>query len=697
MKRSGNYDVATMGDILQSELRDPHPRRLRETAAQQKLTATYQTATSPLHTPNGFRPKSHVYLRTLIQISDDEKPHSWLIDDIDADSDTQFSTHDGDGTDPDRSGNKAAGVRYQQEVTKMETMGQTTPPPLNKILTPTPDDATPTSSQPQMSCRLSRFPFAHPCDIPELIYDQDDDEDVILNIGPSPLPSGPATPSVVNDIFRPLTEVFDSPPNLDLGPFSPVAPQAGDTMTTSEPQQMRKMSVRTLGSEMTDGLGIIREEDDDDRNTDGVSMLSRTESSFGPSGDHLSVDHFGRHGAGLRPLAPSISSSGSTGSGEWRAGNRSDGRKSSASIFSRMRNRNTIHEEPLEKRSLTPYELSAPTPRLDDDDLLSPDMPPPQTASSGRTATTQGEAYTGSRFFGFGRVAWFPDAQPKKKEGAVFGVDLSQSIKTAPMKIRISHRGRSTSYRTFPLSVYKCCEFIKKQCVADPSKGNVFSSPGNAFNVSQLKDMFNQPPMYGENFQFEESDYTAYDAARLIILYLEELPKPLVTSSVIRSWVQLARQEGAIEPPAPRVETGLDFWTEALNRLPTASRNLIKHLLTLFAEILIAKAGEVTEVDARHLASAVSRALFHQDTEFSVTIGRATSVNGRSADSRRRANKKNAHPTLALAFLIKKRGEYANTLKKATGMGDPNCKAAKKDPKFLPSTKEMLDWKHGGQ
>lgn len=198
--------------------------------------------------------------------------------------------------------------------------------------------------------------------------------------------------------------------------------------------------------------------------------------------------------------------------------------------------------------------------------------------------------------------------------------------------------------------------------------------------------------MYGEDFQFEDSDYTVYDAARLIVLYLEELPKPLISSSVIRSWVQLARQEGAIEPPAFRVETGLDFWTEALNRLPTASRNLTKHLLSLFADILVAKSGEVTEVDARHLASAVSRALFHQDTEPGITLGRATSVNGKSTESRRKSNKKSAHPTLALAFLIKKRGEYAMMLKQATGMGNP--KASKSATKFLPSTDEILAWKN---
>jgi len=217
-------------------------------------------------------------------------------------------------------------------------------------------------------------------------------------------------------------------------------------------------------------------------------------------------------------------------------------------------------------------------------------------------------------------------------------------------------------------------------------------SPGYAFNVLQLKDMFNQPPMYGENFEFEQSSYTPYDAARLIILYLEELPKPLISSSVIRSWVQLARQEGAIEPPAFRVETGLDFWTEALNRLPTANRNLTKHLLSLFAEILVAKSGEVTELDARHLASAVSRAFFHQDAEPGIALGRATSVNGKSTESKKKPNKKSAHPTLALAFLIKKRGEYAITLQQATGMGNP--KASKSATKFLPTTDEILAWKN---
>ena len=112
---------------------------------------------------------------------------------------------------------------------------------------------------------------------------------------------------------------------------------------------------------------------------------------------------------------------------------------------------------------------------------------------------------------------------------------------------------------------------------------DVFLSPGDPANIAALKALFNQAPSYGLHFRFEDYDYTVHDAARLVLLFLEELPKPLIPASVFKSWILLGKQYGAIEPSCPRVETGLDFWTEALNRLSTPARNLTKLLLTLFA------------------------------------------------------------------------------------------------------------------
>ncbi|KAK4180634.1 hypothetical protein QBC36DRAFT_19583 [Triangularia setosa] len=706
LESGGNYDVAAMSDILDHGLGEQLAAALLAWGGEHDQEARRQPRQQPDHhnEPGFDRPQSdcgldsasdsgsltplarhHVYIRKLMRFADDSTWSKTAPDPHERDIDAHLNSEDGNDDDlgaiksdstftttqPIESTN--IGGRYHQH--RVETMENPPLPPQkrDKELPPTPLDTTPTSSHPQMSCRISTFPFSHPCDIPELILDPDE---VQLHTEPRPLPSGPATPSVVNDVFRPLSQIASPDLGFDFGPFIPLTLEA-DPQHSMQQQQPRKMSIKTMVSEVSDGLGIIEEEDD--VNTDGVSMLTPTEASFGgPVGGESSIDRFGRvDSRGYQPQARSISSSaGSTGSSEWRPSNKSISSRKSVTLFSRMRGRHSVvQEEPLEKRSLTPYELSAPPPRQDDDNYA--DMPPPPTGSSLSTTRSRTEisSTTNSRFFG--RMPWLTDSQPEK-QGTVFGVDLNSSIKLAPMKIRVSHRGRGSSYRTYPLGVYKCCEFIRREGIKD---GRVFCSPGNAFNVAQLKEIFNTGPTYGENFQFEGTDYTVHDAARLILLFLEELPKPLITSSVVRCWVLLARQEGAIEPPCPRVETGLDFWTEALSRLPTAARNLVKHLLALFAEVLLQTTGNITEADSRHFASAVSRALFHQDTDASVVAGGAPAV------SKKKTNKKNVHPTLALAFLIKKRGEYSAMLGKAMNMG------TKRDTQFLPTTKEIMQWK----
>ena len=205
----------------------------------------------------------------------------------------------------------------------------------------------------------------------------------------------------------------------------------------------------------------------------------------------------------------------------------------------------------------------------------------------------------------------------------------------------------------------------------------MFSSPGDAFHLDALRRVFTTAPNYGDGFTFEGTDYTIYDAARLILIYLTELPKPLVSRSVVKSWILLARQDGAIEPPCPqRIETGLDFWTEALNRLPVVNRNLVKHLLGLFADIVATKGPdgkflEIGDANARQLSAAVSRALFHTD----------------ESD---RNSKTAVHPTLALAFMIRKRGEYVGSLGKEQ---EKSSKSMRDSRMFLPTTKEIMQWK----
>ncbi len=628
-------------------------------------------------------------------IDDDIDADSVEDDDEDRDREDARDEHtdeNGHGDEKDR--DHHGGLHRQHPPQPRRTAERPTPatqkalPPLPQLpllalsplspLLPLPAETTHLASPPEMSCRISRFPFAHPCEVPELMPDQED----MFGMATSPSVSGPATPRVVPDAFRSPTAV--------------VTPE-GDVENTPEPAPHtteRTMSIKSAQSDRSDGLGIIHEEEDD-RNTDGVSLLTPTEVSFphGPadaeSESSPRADQPGRlaveHGGHWR----SVSSLGSGSSGEWRPSLQSNPARRS-NLFARMRGR-PAEEEFLEKRSLTPIQLTAP-PRGLADAPLSPNSAGPVSPSFPATSAT-------SRFFN--RMPWLGDSQSRKPD-AVFGVDLKESMRVAPMKIRISHRGRGTSYRTFPVSVYKCCEFIRRAGTSPPpishppntnippggTDAHIFSSPGNPSNIATLKTIFSLPPHFGETFQFEGSPYTVHDAAQLILHFLESLPKPLISASVIRSWILLARQEGAIEPPCPRVETGLDFWTEALNRLPTASRNLTKHLLTLFAEVLLAAAGGISEADARQLASAVARGMFHQEVE-----GGNSGVGGNGGGDGKGKKRRNVQPTLALAFLIKKRGEYALSLSEAAGAGA----GSKRDTRgFLPSTQEMMEWKSVG-
>jgi hypothetical protein len=378
------------------------------------------------------------YIRGVVEFADDED-RATVDDDIDADSVGEAASEGFNGWSDGSTNNTDTNTQQARRITQepKSPVGQ-------KALPPLPVDSPSVSPQPEMSFRISRFPFSHPVDMPELMPDQDM-EDMYGMVSTSPPVSGPVTPSVTSDVFRPLTQLMA--PDLELGQYLNPAPGA------ESHDRMRKMSIKSVDTVGSDGLGIIREEE---TNMDGVSLLTPTEVSSGN----------GTVGAGDRQLfltvsghghTRSVSSLASGSSGEWRPSHANATARKSINLFSRMRNSSRAEDPCLEKRSLTPMHLSTPPqgPNYLDEELTNPDGTSP---TSPLPDTLRAEASTTTRFLQ--RMPWLGDSS--KKSEAVFGVDLKESIRVAPMKIRISHKGRSTSYRTFPLAVHKCCEFIRR-------------------------------------------------------------------------------------------------------------------------------------------------------------------------------------------------------------------------------------------
>lgn len=223
---------------------------------------------------------------------------------------------------------------------------------------------------------------------------------------------------------------------------------------------------------------------------------------------------------------------------------------------------------------------------------------------------------------------------------AVFGVPLAQSIKVAKGIASTRHAsggGSAHTTRDYPLCVLRCVYYIRDRGLEAP---DIFGLDGDRLRVAQLRETFNSPETsYGKELDW--SHFSVYDAADLILLFLSELPSPLISESVGKRWVSLSRQATVRGSLAVRLDQGIDFWEEALLGVHGPARTLFKLLLSLWGDI--ADAAEVNDMTAERLAGRVVLPLMH------VT-----------------AHRHQTDFTLGLAFMIRKRSEY-NLAAKAVG------------------------------
>ncbi|KAK6957570.1 hypothetical protein Daesc_000357 [Daldinia eschscholtzii] len=218
---------------------------------------------------------------------------------------------------------------------------------------------------------------------------------------------------------------------------------------------------------------------------------------------------------------------------------------------------------------------------------------------------------------------------------AVFGVSLQKSMQVAKGTAKTHHSGHGgSSRREFPLCMQKCCFFLKNEGVEAP---DIFAEPGDGYRVQKLKDIFSSGPTYGEDVNW--TNFGVYDAADLILLFLSQLPKPLISENIAKQWITLSRQAMLSGSHATRLDRCIDFWEEALGGLRGPSRTLFKLLLNLWADV--AEAEERNNMTAERLAGVLIKPLMHiTSTKYETDF------------------------MLSLAFLIRRRVEYTELLKK---------------------------------
>ncbi|KAK7997849.1 hypothetical protein PG989_005889 [Apiospora arundinis] len=215
---------------------------------------------------------------------------------------------------------------------------------------------------------------------------------------------------------------------------------------------------------------------------------------------------------------------------------------------------------------------------------------------------------------------------------AVFGVSLAKSMQAAKSTAKTHHSGSGSSRREFPLCLHKCCTFLQREGVEAP---DIFAEPGDGYRVQKLKEAFSRAPAYGDDVNWD--NYGVYDAADLIMIFLSQLPKPLIAESVAKRWISLSRQATLSGSHSTRTDQCIDFWEEALGGLRGPGRGIFKLLLNLWSSI--AEAADKNDMTAERLAGTVLKPLMHTSSE-----------------------KYSTDYMLGLAFLIRKRSEYTMML-----------------------------------
>ncbi|KAG8156504.1 hypothetical protein KVR01_013608 [Diaporthe batatas] len=244
----------------------------------------------------------------------------------------------------------------------------------------------------------------------------------------------------------------------------------------------------------------------------------------------------------------------------------------------------------------------------------------------------------------FRRVSiWSPritaEAAPEELEpDDIFGVSLKKSMQMATATVKTHHDGsKASSRRDFPRCILSCVNFIKENggVRAPHIFGGEMAGGESMVRVASLKEAFSTAPYYGEG-NIDWAAHDVYDAAELIVLFLQQLSKPLVSETVAKRWIVLSKQ--ATVPHHLRLEACIDFWDEALLGIRGAARSLFKLLLNLWGDV--ADAAELNDMTAERLAARMLNPLMHLP-----------------------AGKYTTDYMLGLAFLIRKRSEYTVMLR----------------------------------
>lgn len=204
--------------------------------------------------------------------------------------------------------------------------------------------------------------------------------------------------------------------------------------------------------------------------------------------------------------------------------------------------------------------------------------------------------------------AWRTTPPATSSPGGVFGVPLRQSLRYASVQISTANQNNELYvWGYIPVVVAKCGLFLKQK---GTEIEGIFRINGSNRRMRELQIIFETPPRYGKNIQWDDYSFTPHDVASIFRRFLTQMPEPIVPHSLYNDF------RNAYSKKPFNKEELIGTYKRLIGRLPLANQYLLLYVLDLLT--VFARRSDVNKMTATNLAVIFRPAVLnHPDYEMS--------------------------------------------------------------------------------
>ncbi|KAG8833207.1 hypothetical protein FRC18_004007 [Serendipita sp. 400] len=176
--------------------------------------------------------------------------------------------------------------------------------------------------------------------------------------------------------------------------------------------------------------------------------------------------------------------------------------------------------------------------------------------------------------------------------GGVFGVPLRDSLRYASVQISTANQNNELYvWGYIPVVVAKCGLFLKQK---GTEVEGIFRINGSSRRMRELQTIFETPPRYGKNIQWEEHAFTPHDVASVFRRFLTSMPEPVIPNALYHDF------RNAYSKKPFNQEEVVGAYKRLIARLPLANQYLLLYVLDLLT--VFAKKSDINKMTSTNLA-----------------------------------------------------------------------------------------------